>query len=105
MKLSHFLGKNYDVASRPSKAKASAMDGELQVDGLVKPYWSASSMSDAINGILNLDAVNRQLWPWDWTAHTMLRVCVKYDFFSLERDTSRRLKVFEQFFNCVSRSI
>ena len=58
-------------------------EGELELDSYCsKDYYVPSSVNDILKAIVNLQAVYKQLWAYDWRPQIILRVAIKYDFFS-----------------------
>ena len=70
------------METRNSKIKTAMREGELELDGFSKDYYGPSSVNDILKACVNLQAVYIQLWPYDWTPQIILRVALKYDFFS-----------------------
>ena len=51
------------IEMRADKLSTRVKEGGMEIAGLSKEYFLPDTMAEAIQGCLNLDAVNRQLFP------------------------------------------
>ena len=72
---------------RGDKLSTRVKDGGMEIAGLTKEYYLPDTMSKAIQGCLNLDTVNRQLFPQDYTAHILLSLGNKYEWWATKTKT------------------
>jgi hypothetical protein len=73
LELKHFLTKNQSVDRRSERARVLNDGGELEIGKAIKDYYPAGTVMEIVGGLLNMQAVFRQLWPLDWTPDVLLR--------------------------------
>ena len=70
------------METRDNKINMERGEEGLELGGFSKDYYSPSSINEILMACVNLQAVYFQIWPHDWTPQIILRVALKYNFFS-----------------------
>lgn len=102
LKLKNFLTENANVGSRPHREVKKWEDGELST--VVDFAWdNPASLQGIQEAYINYMCIMGNLWPFDETAHSMLRLMTRYRWAASAPELKTRAKILTDFFEKVLR--
>ena len=102
LSLKHFYSGNLCVGSKAQKEIMSVEDGTVSKK-LDYDWDSPFSLQSLQEAVLNYMVINNNLYPYDTTGYSMLRILIKYRWISNADSQTVRRNIIMAFFETVSR--